>query len=226
MGRLSLNMALILPYFKMDVIDWLQSEKIEQMSNACVGAYSILLCEAWTRPNCSLPCEPDRLMVLARWKGTSEEFAPLLKCFVPLKGDKSRVVNPRLKLEWDKACEMMQVLSESGQRGAQKRWEKKTPRPKADPKPAEDWLTTLKANPAYQHLNIDTELAKMDAWLSTKPGRKKTKSFVVNWLNKIDAPLTNGHSKTSPPPIPPKNDPIGRGQWKQTYGDPRQYGYE
>lgn len=219
-------MALVLPYFKMDVIDWLQSEKIEQMSNACVGAYSILLCEAWTRPNCSLPREPERLMSLGRWDGTPEEFQPILKCFIPLKGDKSRVVNPRLKLEWDKACDMMQVLSESGQRGAEKRWAAKPPRVKTEKAPAIDWLTTLKANPAYKHLHIDTELSKMDAWLSTKPGRKKTKSFVVNWLNKIEAPLQSNGSGTRPPPPPPKNDPIGRGQWGKVYGRPEDHGYQ
>ncbi len=54
----------------------------------------------------------------------------------------------------------------------------------------EDFLTTLKTNPAYTHISIDTELSKMDAWLSVHKGRQKTKSFIINWLNKIEKPFT------------------------------------
>jgi hypothetical protein len=54
----------------------------------------------------------------------------------------------------------------------------------------EDFLKSLKTNPAYTGIDIDRELAKMDAWLITNPGRKKTQRFIVNWLNKIDKPLS------------------------------------
>jgi len=53
----------------------------------------------------------------------------------------------------------------------------------------EAFIATLKLNPAYKGINIDAELSKMDAWLLTKPGRQKTRSFIVNWLNKIDRPV-------------------------------------
>lgn len=53
----------------------------------------------------------------------------------------------------------------------------------------EDFIATLKENVAYKHINIDAELGKMDVWLLTKPGRQKTKRFVMNWLNRIDPPL-------------------------------------
>lgn len=52
-----------------------------------------------------------------------------------------------------------------------------------------DFLETLKTNTAYRHLSIDSELSKMDAWLAAHPGRKKSRKFVVNWLNRIEAPL-------------------------------------
>ena len=52
-----------------------------------------------------------------------------------------------------------------------------------------DFLTTLKENASYSHIDIDTELGKMDAWLLAHPGRQKTKRFVVNWLNKIEKSL-------------------------------------
>lgn len=53
----------------------------------------------------------------------------------------------------------------------------------------EEFLASLKTNPAYQGISLDGELAKMDAWLLTRPGRRKTRKFVVAWLNRIDAPL-------------------------------------
>jgi phage replication O-like protein O len=53
----------------------------------------------------------------------------------------------------------------------------------------EEWYSSLKTNPAYQNIDIDRELAKMDAWLSTKPQKKKTKRFIVNWLNRVEKPF-------------------------------------
>jgi len=54
---------------------------------------------------------------------------------------------------------------------------------------AEEFLSLIKKNSAYKHIDIEKELLKMDAWLLANPGRKKTKRFVVNWLNKIDIPI-------------------------------------
>ena len=55
--------------------------------------------------------------------------------------------------------------------------------------PAEDFIQSLKTNTAYSHINIDQELGKMDAWLLARPGRKKTRRFIVAWLNRIEKPL-------------------------------------
>ncbi len=54
-----------------------------------------------------------------------------------------------------------------------------------------DFITSLKANPAYKEIDIERELSKMDAWLSTPKGkgRKKTTQFILNWLNKIDVSM-------------------------------------
>ena len=51
-----------------------------------------------------------------------------------------------------------------------------------------DFMEAIRSNPAYNGIDIDRELAKMDAWLATPKGRgrKKTHGFVVNWLNKVD----------------------------------------
>jgi uncharacterized protein YdaU (DUF1376 family) len=57
-----------------------------------------------------------------------------------------------------------------------------------------DFIEKIKCNPAYQHIDIENELSKMDAWLSLPKNskRKKTPSFILNWLNKIEAPI-NGN---------------------------------
>jgi hypothetical protein len=62
----------------------------------------------------------------------------------------------------------------------------------------DDFIKMLKENPAYKGIDIDIELGKMDAWLSTPKGRgrTKTKQFIVNWLNKADRPVNTGESKT------------------------------
>ncbi len=58
------------------------------------------------------------------------------------------------------------------------------------PKPL-DFLEGLRGNAAYKGIDIDREIGKMQAWLSTPKGkgRKLTKGFVVNWLNKIDVEI-------------------------------------
>ena len=210
-------------------MDWLTSEKMAVMELYHIGAYINLLSREWTTGICTLPSDEIILKKLCKWDDQKHtDFHLVLACFEPFKKT-TRIYNPRLYKEWLEANDKSVERRESGLKGAQKRWaekQAKTKTPKTAPIPIEDWLTTIKANPAYQHLSIDTELAKMDAWLSTKPGRKKTKSFVVNWLNKIEAPMTNGSGKQKPPPPPPKNDPIGRGLWGRTYGRPQDHGYE
>lgn len=56
-----------------------------------------------------------------------------------------------------------------------------------------EFIAELRLNPAYAHIDLDRELGRMDAWLLTHPGRQKTKRFIVNWLNKIDAPMASSH---------------------------------
>jgi hypothetical protein len=62
------------------------------------------------------------------------------------------------------------------------------------PKTPDEFLKSLRENPAYKSIDIDRELAKMDAWLQTPKGkrRQKTKGFILNWLNRIDTPIDGG----------------------------------
>jgi hypothetical protein len=50
-------------------------------------------------------------------------------------------------------------------------------------------LDSLKANPLYDHINIDNEFLKAKQWIAQKGGRKLTPRFFVNWLNRIEKPL-------------------------------------
>lgn len=216
-------MSLILPYFKMDVIDWLKSERIEGMSSACVGAYIFLLCEAWTRPMCSLPASQADLMRLARWTGTTEEFFPVLQCFEPLKGDRSRLINHRLKREWDQAHATVKALSEAGKRGAQIKQQLHQQQPKPTNKLSvrkdrtddfeQFWLAYPKkigkkdALKAWSKASDKPEIRMiLDAIVRSQSSPQWTKEqgqFIPNpatWLNQgrwTDQPL-NGHTLSGP----------------------------
>ena len=53
----------------------------------------------------------------------------------------------------------------------------------------EEFYDALHKSPAYAHIDLDGELAKMDNWFLVHPGREKTREFVTRWLNKIQKPL-------------------------------------
>ena len=81
----------------------------------------MLLAQCWSENNCSLPSDPLALKKMLRWEGSDEEFGGVLACFQPLKKT-GRLTNPRLYQEWLDAKQRTEILSESGQRGAHKRW--------------------------------------------------------------------------------------------------------
>jgi hypothetical protein len=65
------------------------------------------------------------------------------------------------------------------------------------------WLAELRNNPAYSHINFPVEFGRMDAWftLPKNKHRKRTKQFILNWLNKIEAPMTIKPKSVAPPEI-------------------------
>ena len=68
----------------------------------------------------------------------------------------------------------------------------------------DDFLKTLKANPAYKHIDFEFEFGKMDAYLLTKRGRIKTRRFIVAWLNRIDRPMGSVSQARQPKKPDPK----------------------
>lgn len=56
-----------------------------------------------------------------------------------------------------------------------------------------EFVSYLKAKPEFSHINIDREIQRATTWIENHPGRQLTKPFIINWLNKIDVPISNGN---------------------------------
>ncbi len=62
---------------------------------------------------------------------------------------------------------------------------------KSKPKPKlsdSEWIASLKADAAYQGIDVDREFAKMARWCGERKAQPTRRRF-VNWLNRIDPPL-------------------------------------
>lgn len=79
-------------------------------------------------------------------------------------------------------------------RGQAKAKAKAKPKPKKGPPTFETWWNEVKNSPAYAGIDCDRELERMKVWLTTPKGKSRqlTKAFAVNWLNRIDAPISIG----------------------------------
>jgi hypothetical protein len=66
------------------------------------------------------------------------------------------------------------------------------------------WLESLKANPAYQGIDVDREYAKMITWCQTNKKQPNRRRF-INWLNKCDRPMQTGAA--SRPAAPELSEP-------------------
>ncbi len=51
----------------------------------------------------------------------------------------------------------------------------------------EEFWTEMRRH--YPNIDVEAESRKMDAWLLARPGRKKTRMFVIGWLNKVEPAL-------------------------------------
>jgi hypothetical protein len=83
----------------------------------------------------------------------------------------------------DKSDEIIQLLIEI------KALLQKQPAFKKVKQTDEEWLAETKLT--YYWIDWPTELTKMQTWLARpkNKGRKMTRDFIVNWLNKIPAPV-------------------------------------
>ncbi len=102
------------------------------MTLTALGAYVNLLCIAWdSDPIATLPSDSEKLRRLAgasveEWTGIKDE---VLENFNPFENDSTRIVNNRLRQQWQELNDYHEKLShtasERGKKGAEKRWTKK-----------------------------------------------------------------------------------------------------
>jgi hypothetical protein len=71
----------------------------------------------------------------------------------------------------------------------------------------EEFLFSLKEK--FTWVDFDAVMVKMDAWLLAHPGRKKTRRFIVNWLNQIEKPIEIEQTKKKANPILIKDEHTG-----------------
>lgn len=69
--------------------------------------------------------------------------------------------------------------------------DKEEPKKKNPEEDKRDFLSKLRDDPLYKHVDFDLEIPKMRRWLAlpANKGRRLTERFVVYWLNKIDRPV-------------------------------------
>lgn len=75
---------------------------------------------------------------------------------------------------------------------SKKEEEKKSAPVRATVASDEEFWESLKVSPAYRHVNFEIENGKMDVWLALPQNkhRMKTRKFILNWLNKVEKPVT------------------------------------
>lgn len=157
---------------------------------------------AMTHEGCFNGCTNAFLKKVALWNGDANIFVDALKKSKLL--DSSNIIH-----DYDLHGQRLLISSRNRMKrfrnvSVTHRTERKRERKKEGKKGKEgglgetEFLNAIKQNPAYQHIDVDNELSKMDAWISTRPGRQKTKRFVVNWLNNIEKPLSTANN------IPPR----------------------
>lgn len=105
------------PAFQFYPKDFLSDDAVSMMTSEQIGAYVLLLCHAWLKPD-GLPHAMSSLAKLARCterRFTAQIWPAIGDCFVELDG---RLINPRLETERLKQDDFRRERSESGKRGA------------------------------------------------------------------------------------------------------------
>lgn len=115
------------PSFQFYPGDWLSSLTISTFSAAEVGAYIQLLCYAWLSEDCGLPDDDKVLAQISKlgdaWAGESGR-----RVRNKFRVKDGRLYNTRLLAEREKQDQYRAKQSESGRKGAQKRWGKQRPK--------------------------------------------------------------------------------------------------
>lgn len=110
------------PAFQFYAADFLADENVVAMSLEERGAYITLICFCWREG--SIPSDVNRLARLCGVDGSAmaQLWPSLCPAFSQSETEPSRMVHPRLEKERLKQLDRKVERSESGKRGAEKRW--------------------------------------------------------------------------------------------------------
>ena len=237
------------PWFAFYPGDFLSSNRVAMMTTEEIGAYILLLCHEWQDPRCSLPNDDIVLSTLAhfgkdlvRLKGCFRTIRGRLvndRLYKEWKKtrEKSQLARKSVSIRWqyERNTNVIRTqYSSQPQPQLQEDKEKKSERcidfdsfwesypnkvGKIEAKKA--WMKAKDRPPIADILQAITKAKHSTKW--TKDGGE----YIPNpatWLNQgrwADEPMKgNSHGSIRIPPFPGPDDPIGRGRWRQAYGDP------
>ncbi len=224
--------------FDMDTATWKNKE---------IGVYVRLLNYEWV--NGGLPTDLKELAQIAREK--NQIFNKIWIKTVSSKfqdAGQNKFINRKMEEVREKQRKYREVQSQRGKKSALKRWGENITGVITEPVidsvkirlqpdcnsssssssslnnnkhniPDSVFLEELKTK--YYWIDFNQTMIKIDGWLSVHPERKKTRRFIINWLNKIEKPISisNTIKKETPnPEIIPKNfirDPNGQKKLKE-----------
>ncbi len=72
---------------------------------------------------------------------------------------------------------------------------------KAAPASDTEWIKTLRDDPAYHGIDVEREYQKMVRWCEANQ-KQPTRRRFINWLNRVDRPMTTPPKITSSAPLP------------------------
>ena len=107
-----------LPYIKLFVVDF--KADTAHLSRLELGVYFSMIMEAWGMPRCTLPNDPAWIFnKIATRKDSEAELTKAIETVISefWKVKRGRLVNTRLKAEWDAANGKVKAKKESGSRG-------------------------------------------------------------------------------------------------------------
>lgn len=194
------------PGFFWYVKDWLSDPQLQMVSHSTKGIWIDLLCYMWDAPvrgELTATREQLRRLVHANEEDMNRFFdeVEMSRFCHAVTECSGKVTLQNRRMYREEKAKNDHALRQQKYRDKKNSDAKVTPpssfafstplKEKREKKTAltdDEWIETLKKNPAYQGLNIDVVKGKMEVWCTTN-GKKPTRKRLLNWLNREDRPL-------------------------------------
>lgn len=94
-------------------------------------------------------------------------------------------------LSGERKGDISEVIDQKSESEEEEKKSDRVSRKRSPPLTDEEWIESLKTNPAYAHVDFVLEFGKMDAWQSLPENqhRKRTRQFILNWIGKVPRPV-------------------------------------